>query len=114
MSAQLPLSFTLPAVRKQGMQVALAHAEREHEDWAAIAYQFLLNTCRMREMIFAEDITAAAEAWGLPQPPTTRAWGGLYVRAQHEKIIEPTDDYRKRKNGSPAMVYKSLLYRVAA
>lgn len=112
--SQLAINFTLPAARREGMQAALAHAEREHSDWADIAYQFLLNACRMRETIFAEDITAAAEAWGLPQPPTTRAWGGLYVRAQHEKIIEATEDYRKRKNGSPAMVYKSLLWKATA
>lgn len=111
MSAQFPLNFSLPAARKEGMQAALAHAEREHSDWAARAYKYLINACRMREFIFAEQITAEAEAWDLPSPPTTRAWGGIYVRAQHEKIIEATGKTKKRKNGSPAMIYASLIYK---
>jgi hypothetical protein len=111
---QLSIDFAERAIRQQGMQAALAHAERACEDWADLAYQFLLNSCRTRELIFAEDITAAAEAWGLPQPPTTRAWGGIYVRAQHERIIEATSEYRKRKNGSPAVVYRSLIWKAAA
>lgn len=112
---QAELDFTsIPPERREGMQAALDHAEKEAPDWGDLAFQFLSNYARANPQVFAEDVTKAAEAWNLVQPPTTRAWGGVYVRAQHAQIIEATKETRRRANGSLATVYRSLLYKSAA
>lgn len=91
------------------MEAALAHAERIYDCWADRAYQFLLNYSRSHALIFAEDVTQAAGVFGVPVPPTTRAWGSLYCRAKRDGILAPTNETRHRKNGSLAIVYRSLV-----
>lgn len=111
---QMAIDFTERAARKEGMKAALEHADKVFDAWSDLAFQFLCNYARANATVFAEDVTTASETWNLPQPPTTRAWGGLYTRAQKAKIIEATENTRKRKNGSLAVVYRSLLFKAAA
>ncbi len=97
--------------RAEQIHAAEDRANREIQDWSDLALEFLKGYCRANATVFAEDITRAADAWGLIAPSNPRAWGGVYIRAQHLNIIVATGETRKRKNGSPAMIYKSLLFR---
>jgi hypothetical protein len=66
--------------------------------------------------VFAEDVTEAAEAWGLIAPHDSRAWGAIYTRALRADVIakDKTLLPRERKNGSLAAVYRSLIFKGAA
>lgn len=97
--------------RAEQIQAAEARANREIDSWSDLALEFLKGYARTHSTVFGEDVTKAAEAWGLIAPKEPRAWGGVYIRAQHLNIIVATGETRKRKNGSPAMIYKSLLFR---
>jgi len=105
--AQIDFSFH---PRADQIHAAEDRANREIEDWSELALTFLRGFCRTNQFIFAEDVTKAAHAWGLIAPSNTRAWGGVYIRAQHLNIIDATGEARKRKNGALAMIYKSLLW----
>lgn len=109
MSAQMAMDFEHP--RAEQIHAAEDRANKEIEDWSDLAMLYLRNYCRTTQFVFAEDCTKAAEAYGLIAPSNPRAWGGVYIRAQHQNIIVATGETRKRKNGSPAMIYKSLLFR---
>lgn len=103
------------ATREAMMHAATDHADREIPQWSQVAFHFLENYARTHGEIFTpETITDAAVKWGLEKPPTFRAWGSLYRRAQNARIIEWVDNNAKRYNGSPAPRYRSLIYREAA
>lgn len=109
---QMAMDFTAErARRREGMQLAEDKANRQIEDWSDLAYSFLTGYCRSNEFVFAQDVTIAAEAWGMIAPSNARAWGGVYVRAQHAGIIQKTTITRARMNASLAMVYRSLIFR---
>lgn len=109
---QLALSFSpLPSARVDGMRRAEERANREIAEWSDLAMVFLTNYARTNEFVFAEDVTRAADKWGMIAPPDSRAWGTIYTQAIREKIIAKTTETRRRANGSLAMVYRSLVYR---
>lgn len=112
---QMDMNFsTERAARREGMKRAEDRANREIADWSDLALQFLTNYSRANEMIFAEDVTKAAEVWGMIAPENPRAWGGVYVRAQHAGVIEKTSMTRARANGSLAVIYRSCIFKRAA
>lgn len=99
---------SLPLERDTAMRSALAHADREVKRWSDLAYLFLADFARRRVGIFTgEDVTRASKEWGLIQPPTTRALGSLYQKAQRSGLIEHIDNEGRRANGSPCARYRS-------
>jgi len=80
MRAQIQTGFQLA---EQGAGAALAHAELMYESWGDHAYAILLDIAAGRRPFRTEEVRAAAEERGLPNPPSARAWGGVIKRAVH-------------------------------
>lgn len=89
------------------MLAAADHANDVVEGWSDLAFVFLRRFAALRVGIFtAEDVTRASVEYDLIQPPTTRAWGSVYLRAMKEGIIEHVDNEGRRANGSPCARYR--------
>ncbi len=78
MRVQIQTGFQLA---EQGAAAALAHAEQVHESWGNRAYAILLEIAAGRRPFRTEEVRAAAEEKGLPNPPSARAWGSVINRA---------------------------------
>lgn len=92
---------------EEGMRRALDHADDVCPRWSDNAYTFLCNFAARQSAPFTgEDVTRASIEWGLIQPPTTRAWGSLYRRAQNEGLIVWVDNDGKRANGNATPRYR--------
>lgn len=81
------------ALRDQGMELAIDHAEQVDPGWKERAYEKLLQFVNIYSVnmgiktFMAEDIRSWAYAHGLQRPPSGRAWGGLVRRAALEGVI---------------------------
>ncbi len=109
MNAQLFDQHGAPTreARQEYAQAALDHADRVSPQWSDVAYKFLQNYARAHADLFTgEMVTAAAREWGLSEPPTTRAWGSLYRRAQNQNVIVWVDNNGKRYNGNATARYR--------
>lgn len=105
MTAQLALD--MPPARAAGMSSAAEHAG---EAWKNQAYTFLIGFAKTHAVFCGEDVSYAHIAAGHPQPPDLRAWGGLYRRAQHDRVIEHLDNEGwSERRASPCPRYRSLL-----
>jgi hypothetical protein len=60
--------------------------ENAGEKWGAIAYSFLLKYTKENKTFMAEDVRVASEGF-VPEPPSKRAWGAIFVMAKKNKII---------------------------
>jgi len=85
MQTQLNL-FTGQQLRDEGIKRATDSAERRHESWPEIAYQFLQGYIRRNRRFMTEQVREASEGY-VPEPPSTRAWGGVVVRAARRGLI---------------------------
>ena len=83
---QLTMDFTGPQLAEKGMNAAVQHANYCIPDWSKQAYHFALMYCRTRTRFMAEDMRLASDGV-IPEPPHTRAWGGIIRRLQHNGII---------------------------
>ena len=72
---------------KRGMKKAQAHADAENEGWSEDAYAFFVKYAKKHKEFMTEDVRNASKGV-LPDPPDTRAWGPIAVRAVREGIIE--------------------------
>lgn len=77
------------ALRDEGMRRAIDHAEREVPNWAELAYEKLIEfTTEYPYLEFmAEDFRKWAYHKGLPEPPHSRAFGGIMVKARRADLI---------------------------
>lgn len=113
MTIQGALDFT--AAREacdQGMQRATAHAANDCIDWPDRAYAFLLAFAATHDAFQSEDVSDASRLDPtFPQPPTDRAWGSLYVKAQHAGVIEACGMARsRRRHASVCILWRSLAF----
>lgn len=110
------MSFDLArAKRDAGMTQALDHAEEVNEGWKHDAYTFLLRFAQRTANFISEDVSGAHEKAGLPQPPTKRAWGALYIKAQREGVIAQDGYGRSRlRHASICPRWRSLWFKEAA
>lgn len=93
-----------------GMDRALANAEARHRDWSDIAYDFLVQYAREHESFISEDVSDQSREVGFPQPPTDRAWGSIYRRAQRANIIYQSGTGRsRRRHNSLCPMWRSCL-----
>lgn len=90
---------------RPGIAQAGDHAERDCPGWNADALAFLRAYAATHGEFIAEAVVAAHKAAGHPEPPTTRAWGGVVQGAAHRgEIVEV--GFAQRSNGSPCKVWK--------
>ena len=83
---QLTLNFAGSQLAEQGIDTAVQHADDCIPDWSKQAYNFALYYCRTRTRFMAEDMRNASYCI-IPEPPHTRAWGGIIRRLQNNGII---------------------------
>lgn len=116
MSEQLTFdNATARAAADDGMRRAIEHAESECENWGELAYLFLEQFCRRNLSFISEDVSGASKTWGMVQPPTDRAWGQVYRRAQKAGVIEMDGTGRsRRRHASLCPRWRSKIYCVPA
>lgn len=113
MSAQLDIDFARGA-RDDGVRRAADHAEESVSGWGDLALLFLRRYATSHEYFSPEDVTEAADSWGLVKPPDRRAWGGVYLRAQNRGLILRSDKPYQRRFGhaTKSFLWKSLIVSV--
>jgi len=79
-------------LRDEGIQQAIENADKKNYNWSETAYAFLKGYCKANgsgHQFLTEDVRYEAEYYKhlLPDPPSKRAWGGVILKAKHEKII---------------------------
>jgi len=76
-------------------------------DPEGVLFKYALNN----EEFMAEDVRAASRGF-IPDPPSNRAWGGVFVSAKNDNIITPIG-YKMVSNPkahrTPATLWKSLI-----
>jgi hypothetical protein len=100
------------ADRNAGMQRATDHAAHDCIDWPDCAYAFLLDFAKRHATFQSEDVSDASKLdTSFPQPPTDRAWGSLYVKAQNAGVIEPCGMARsRRRHASICILWRSTTF----
>jgi hypothetical protein len=81
------------------------------DTWADKAYAFLLDFSKKHDDYMAEDVRQASTGY-LPEPSSTRAWGGVFAKAARNNIIKRIG-YRRVKNPNAncnASVWRTTLY----
>lgn len=98
-----------------GMTRALNNADRQIPDWSTQAYSFLLSFARTHEYFISEDVSGASKGEKFPQPPTDRAWGAIYRKAQKAGIIrQDGTGISARRKASICPRWRSMIYQGAA
>lgn len=88
MSAQLPIDFTAArAARDAGIAAAVEHADHVEPKWSDTAYDFLVGYLPSVETLTSEDVREASRGV-VSDPPSLRAWGGVFMRAARAGLIE--------------------------
>ncbi len=82
--------FTGAELRDGGIKVAADHADLTNENWCERAYEALKTYLQFHKAPFmCEQVRDFAHIeLGLPQPPNSRAFGGIMQRAQREGVIK--------------------------
>lgn len=70
-----------------GIKKAVDHANVEVKGWSDHAYNFLLDYSKTHKEFMVEDVREASKGI-VPVPPSTRAWGGVVVRASKAGVIK--------------------------
>jgi hypothetical protein len=83
-------------LRDYGIKRSFENAENKHLNWGGVAYSFLLKYIIDHKEFLAEDVRIASEDI-VPEPPSLRAWGSIFVMAKKNKIIKSIG-YREVKN----------------
>jgi hypothetical protein len=95
----------IPTDNLFAMAQAEHHANHTAPSWTEQAAAFLASYAEAHETFTGEDVVAAAHGV-VPDPPTTRAWGGIFHAASHRGDIVKTGDTKPRSNGSPQFVWR--------
>ena len=109
---QLQLNFEkAKELRDLGMLSAEINANKKNNEWSCLAFNFLIEYAKNNTEFLAEDVRAAS-ADIVPEPPSKRAWGGIFVRACKTGLI-CRNGYRKVSNPkahcTPATLWKVVI-----
>jgi hypothetical protein len=100
--------FSPEYLRDIGISNSMENANGAIENWTEKAYLFLVNYAKTNNEFMAEDVRLASSGI-VEQPPSNRAWGGIFVRAVKSGLIKK-NGYRNVKNAkahcTPATVWK--------
>jgi hypothetical protein len=80
-------NITGAVLMRLGIKKAVTHANVEVHGWSDQAYNYLLDYSKKHKEFMVEDVREASKGI-IPIPPSTRAWGGVVVRASRAGIIE--------------------------
>lgn len=86
MSLQLSIFDAIQA-HDAGINLAVSHADAICEGWSDLASDFLLEYIKTHSVFMAEEVRIASE-WVVPEPPHTRSWGAIFVRASKAGYIK--------------------------
>lgn len=81
------LNPTGAELKELGMQQAIKHADEIVESWSDKAFKHFAAYCQTVDELKTEDARMYAEAQGLEEPPTKRAWGAVAQRVAKAGII---------------------------
>ena len=109
METQLNL-FTGQQLRDKGISQAVDNADNNSENWSGKAYQFLLSYIKQNREFMAEDVRLASVGI-VDAPPSSRAWGGIIVRAVKAGLIQRVG-FRNVSNAKAHCTPASLWGRV--
>jgi hypothetical protein len=99
------------AARNSGIQRALDFQEREQPQWGDVALRYLSLYARDHATFVAEDVTLAAEVWGL-RTISLRAWGSVFVRAvKYGLIVQDGYGRSARRHASICVRWRSRIYQ---
>ena len=84
--------FTGTELRDRGIEKAINHANGELENWSEEAYGFLKNFIEASKQshvntFMTEHARSESKYFNIPDPPSSRAWGGIILRAAREGLI---------------------------
>lgn len=106
------------AARDAGIQQAVDHADAVTPKWSDTAYDFLVGYAYGAEGFTSEDVREAAYKSGaVDNPPSERAWGGVFMRAARKGVVQRAgyDTARDPKVHCNVVTrWRSLLWRGAA
>ena len=74
-------------LRDEGMAAAVAHANQESPNWIDVAFAYLRGYALIHKEFMAEEVRAASHGL-VPEPPSKRAWGAVFMRAAKENILK--------------------------
>lgn len=74
-------------LRDKGIEQAIDNAEATHDNWGDLAYSFLIGYAMLHTQFMAEDVRVSSIGI-VPEPPSKRAWGGVFVRAKKSGLIK--------------------------
>lgn len=97
--------------RETQMALALDHAGQA---WAEEAYRYLVAFARTHQTFISEDVSDQWEREGRPMPPTLRAFGALYQKAQRQGFIVMDGTGRSRRRASICPRWRSLVCMAVA
>ena len=80
-------NITSEELRDNGISKACQTADSTHHNWTNNAYNFLISYIRSNKEFMAEDVRTASIGI-IEIPPSTRAWGGILVRAVKSGLIK--------------------------
>lgn len=101
----------------KAMSIAEAHADAIREDWCRDAYRFLVNYAETHGTFRAEQVIALAhdvEPAKLKEPPTRRAWGGIFRKAANKGILSflnTSKAIRKTSHNGYVTLWISKIYQ---
>lgn len=93
-----------------GIRRAVEHANVQVHGWSDQAYNFLLDYAKKHREFMVEDVREASKGV-VPVPPSTRAWGGVIVRASKAGVVK-RKGFQKVKNAkahcTPATLWEVI------
>lgn len=95
-------------LRDEGIECSLTTASTVIPNWAEDAFEVLVEYIKTTKEFMAEDLRKYSESY-IDTPPSTRAWGGIMVKACKEGLIERIG-FKNVKNpkahSTPATLWK--------
>ncbi len=79
-------------LRDKGVAKVLSAADLK---WQSDVLYIIDQLVKRGKAFTAEDVRAAAENCGLPQPHHPNAWGGMLITAARRKTIKRTGNFRR-------------------
>lgn len=71
----------------KGIKRAIDHADAVEPGWGELAFDMLCDYLKYGVAFTAPDVRGYSSLRGLPEPPSKRAWGGVFNKAQRNGLI---------------------------
>lgn len=94
----------------EGLRLAQLSADKQGEEWQALAYKAYVDHARVHRFFTTEDVRKAAE--NVPAPSNNSAWGHIAKSASKNGIMMEFETMRSKSpstHGRHIIVWKSML-----